>query len=222
MSFDRCAAGRLPLICCAIACVAIVSALLAAPAQAAFPGRNGRIAFEHFGGLNEGGIFADSGVFSVWPGGSGARRLLDRLWRTPRTAVLPERAPHHLRGALLSSLRTTQTSPSSRCEGSRWRTRVGVRRTALTEGDDFVLAWAPDGQRMVFYRDPPCSRYSNAEAECPPKVLRSRKYGLIVRDRGGRTRVLTHSEAFGGDPFLVSERQMDHFCPCVREPGETG
>ena len=197
MSFDKCAARRLASISCAVACVAIVSALLAASAQGAFPGRNGRIAYVHLGGLND-RIFANRGVFSVWPGGAGARRLLDG------SAGEPREAQYSPNGRRIIYTRTFEL-PSDHPDISVFTLRrvevaeaSGRRRTALTKGDDLFPAWAPGGQRMVFYRYPPCSRYSNAEAECPPKVLRSEKWGFLVRDREGRTHVLTHSEAFSG------------------------
>ena len=200
MSFDKCAARRLASISCAVACVAIVSALLAASAQGAFPGRNGRIAYVHLGGLND-RIFANRGVFSVWPGGAGARRLLDG------SAGEPREAQYSPNGRRIIYTRTFEL-PSDHPDISVFTLRrvevaeaSGRRRTALTKGDDLFPAWAPGGQRMVFYRYPPCSRYSNAEAECPPKVLRSEKWGFLVRDREGRTHVLTHSEAFSEVPL---------------------
>ena len=153
----------------------------------------------HLSGLND-RIFANGGVFSVWPDGSGVRRLLDNS-REPRE---PQYSPNGRRIIYTRGF----TLPLDHPDVSQFDLRRveladanGRGPTALTEGDDFWPAWAPDGQRILFYRDPPCVRYYNAEAECPPEVQRSEKCGFLVRDRGGRTRVLTHGEVYvGGAP----------------------
>jgi Tol biopolymer transport system component len=74
----------------------------------------------------------------------------------------------------------------------------GRNRRVLTRGDDYSPAWAPDGKRIVFVRDNPCARYYNAEADCPPRVQRDKTYGVVIRGRRGRMRVVTH--AAGREP----------------------
>ena len=86
MSFDKCAVSRLASISCAVACVAIVSALLAASAQGAFPGAETAGSPMCISADSTTRIFANRGVFSVWPGGAGARRLLDGSAGEPREA----------------------------------------------------------------------------------------------------------------------------------------
>ena len=150
--------------------VGVVSA-----AEASFPGRNGRIAY----------LDSRGGISSVWPSGAGEQRLVTR-GREP--AYSP-------RGDRIAFTRLFELAFEG---GSAFVGRLGVaglngRHRTLTHGDDHWPAWAPDGTRTVFARSDPCDKYYNSEADCPPRVQRNKRYGILVRRRGGRTKVLARN-----------------------------
>lgn len=146
------------------------------PGEAAFPGRNGRIAFES---EIYTGIY--TGIVTAAPDGSGRRVVV-------RGGVQPEFSPGGRR------LVFTGAGPDA-------ATRIevvstdGHRRRVLTgrgiRGRDHTPSWSPDGRTIVFVRDHPCGYYSEIEERCPRRLRRSNNYGILVYRRG-RTRVLTH------------------------------
>jgi Tol biopolymer transport system component len=148
------------------------------PAHAAFPGRNGRIAF----------VESNGSLVSVRPSGVGRHRLR-------REGAAPAYSPRGDRIVFTRFFRLEIDHPFiSRFDLSRLELigANGRGHSVLTGGDDYSPAWAPDGKRIVFARDNPCNRYYGAEAECPPRVQQDRKYGILVRRRDGSTRVVTH------------------------------
>jgi Tol biopolymer transport system component len=165
-----------------VACVGI-AAVSVTPAQGAFPGRNGRIAY----------VDSGNGISSVWPDGTGRRQLV-------RRGGPPTYSPRGDRIVFPREFKLAIDHPLiSFFELSRLElvTANGGRRRVLTDGDDFAPGWAPKGRRIVFSRVEPCARYSNAEADCPPSVQQDKKYGILIRWRDGRTRVVTRN---GWDP----------------------
>jgi Tol biopolymer transport system component len=161
-----------------VVCVGVLLALVT-PAMAAFPGRNGRIAYAD----------PDHGMFSVWPNGAGRHRLV-------RHGVGPAYSP---RGDRIVFWRFFEFRFPGGGFTELGRLELiaanGRRHRVLTGGDDYHPAWAPDGKRIVFARDNPCNRYYNAEGDCPPSVQRDKKYGVLIRGPRGRTRVVTHAFA---------------------------
>ena len=118
--------------------------VLPATALAAFPGDNGRIAFDSF---RDG---ADVDIWTVNPDGS------DPLNLTADSAAEDFAARWSPDGKRIVFLRAPDGSaPSSATE--IWVMRAdGSRRRQLTRNvvQDDSPAWGPDGRRIVFHRDP--------------------------------------------------------------------
>ena len=179
---------------------------LPASAGAAFPGRNGRIAYEDVGtGLTPYTIVPPPGVYTIRPDGTGLQLILrDQPISPPVGADLlspvygePAYAPRGARIAFIKSI-PSALGPD-RLIGSIWLARSdGSHPRPLVEVGPFGSVsspdWAPDGRRIVFFRDP-CGAYNQGDMlVCPPGVNRPSDYGLFVYRRG-RVRLLTrHGE----------------------------
>jgi Tol biopolymer transport system component len=159
------------------ACVAL-SGLAAAPAQAAFPGENGRIVLQR-------PIGDQSDLFTIKPGGKG----LERLTRTRAWEDRAEWSPDGRRLAFSLSNR----------DGSReeiWSMSAdGTDRRALTRFRSISAApaWSPDGRIAFFtFRDfpPPAS---DEEPPPPPEL-----YSMTAD--GGDLQRLTNDMVAQTDP----------------------
>jgi TolB protein len=122
-----------------LVCLVVLAGLVAAPAQATFPGENGRIAYTwHAGGegFEEGPTPRLVGVFSIRPDGSG-RRLV------ARRGTQPHYSPDGRRIAFLRAMDLWV----AQADGD------GARR--LTPPDWAVMAhdWSPRGTRIAFVRN---------------------------------------------------------------------
>jgi Tol biopolymer transport system component len=126
--------------------VLTVAALLALPATAltAFPGDNGRIAFES----DRDG--PDLDIWTINPDGSDPLNLTaDSVAEDFAAAWSPD-------GERIAFVRDPGT-PDPPAEGEIWVMRAdGSSQTQVTsnEVDDFDPAWSPSGHRIVFARDP--------------------------------------------------------------------
>jgi dipeptidyl aminopeptidase/acylaminoacyl peptidase len=186
------------VVCLGALTVGLLAALPTA-ADATYPGRNGRIAYEGGGSDQTHTAF---GVYSVRPDGTGQRLILRNAPFSPHLGVYltgpiysqPAYAPRGARIAFVSS------SPSAlgpdRLIGS-----IGIARSDGSQRRELITAgpygsvsspqWAPDGRAIVFFRDP-CGAYNQGDnLDCPPGVYRPRDYGLFVYRRG-RIRLVTH------------------------------
>ena len=125
---------------------ALVAALLAMPAGAAFPGGNGSIAFTTFY------LDGNENIYAIEPDGTGLRRL------TADTGFDDDAAwsPNGRRIAFASN----RAHPANACEGLNpgcdYDIYVmnadgnNVKRLTSTPASDRDPAWSPDGRRIVF------------------------------------------------------------------------
>jgi Tol biopolymer transport system component len=127
-----------------LSCVAIGLALCS-PTQAAFPGRNGDIAFVGFGRRD------DADVFTMKPDGSGKRNITDR----PGFDVSPAYSSDGRRVAFTSS----RSEPPGFDGNERLFSELyimdadGSHVRRITDNYGFIdwqPAWSPDGRRLVF------------------------------------------------------------------------
>ena len=152
--------------------VALAAVLVAAvpSAEAAFPGRNGKIAFQRFVG----------GAFDIYVVDG---RRLRNLTRTKRPAceALPAWSPNGKRIAFERNLRGRSEDDSD-----VWvmeTTGKNQRRLTRAKGFDGDPAWSPDGKQIVFES----KRTGDSEI-------------YVMNSTGARQRRLTRSVGFDGDP----------------------
>ena len=124
--------GGVPLLCL------LVAALAAAPAQAAFPGQNGRLAFDAY--LLDSPEAGDDELFTVEPDGSGLRRLTHN---SGVDDVFPAFSPD---GATIAFSQFTQGTTRERI-ALMPAAGGDIRELSYPAGS---VAWAPVGSRLVF------------------------------------------------------------------------
>ena len=207
---DRCARSRVVWVMRHLSRARVVAVLvasvccsaLAVPvAEASFPGRNGRIAYHgEIAGARPLDVPA-SGLYAIRPDGTGRRVIvLDEPF--PRDLFTPAVARYSgpaypPGGARIAYVRSTPSALGvDRLIGSIWiaRSDGSHPRELISAGPYGSVSsphWAPDGQAIVFSRDP-CAAYNQGDQlDCPPEVSRPSDDGLFVYRRG-RTRLLTH------------------------------
>ena len=132
----------------------MLSLVIAGPvasADAAFPGRNGRIAYQQWRTIGPGS--PQSKIVSVLPNGRRRRTLLGRFGAKPSYFAGPAYSPHGRKLAFSFARFGPPIGRSSlyvvRADGRGRRRRLTHPRRA-----DFDLgpAWAPDGARLAYIR----------------------------------------------------------------------
>lgn len=132
-----------------VALAALVLFVVAASqqARAAFPGRNGVIAFDRGGGRNN---FTDFQIFTVRPDGSHVRQLTHT-----GGGVENDTPAYSARGRRIVFRRTTGTTPSEiyvmNADGSHVR-RLTHTPPSGEGGGSFSPAFSPSGRKIVFVR----------------------------------------------------------------------
>jgi Tol biopolymer transport system component len=127
-----------PRLALAVACLGLVVLGWAAPARAAFPGDNGKIAFHS---LRGGGINA----FSMNPDGSGQTNLTNLT--SPNSALDPVWSPDGNKIAFVRGNGTANTSiVVMSADGS------GQLNLTNNAANDSTPAWSPDGTKIAFAR----------------------------------------------------------------------
>jgi TolB protein len=116
-----------------IAALALLVLTISVPAEAAFPGAAGRIAFQ-------GDVTGNREIYTVWPDGSGLRNLT----RSPADDTFPDWSPDGSTIVFVSDRTGDQEIYSMRPDGS------GLRRLTRSPGSDLSPSWSPDMQRIVF------------------------------------------------------------------------
>ena len=197
--------------------------LLAAPAEGAYPGRNGKIAYTDWDGANSNGSL--SWVASIWSNGKGART--------------------HAVGASDPAY-----SPSGRTlayaddyDSGIWIRRPEGRRVRrVTRGLDFAPDFAPSGRRIVFVR------FTESGSEGEVRIYHAGRTALLTHgdspawsarghaiaftrtstDGTHRTGIYTIAPdgrdlrfvTFGSGAGLVDERSHARLCDPRRAPGD--
>jgi Tol biopolymer transport system component len=133
------------------------AALLPSQSQAAFPGRNGRIAFVNTGFPRQ--------LLSVRSNGSG-KRILGRRLYAPTWSRSGRHIAFEVPGDAGSAIGIARAD--------------GRGRRRVTNVADAEPSWSPDGHHIAFFRQDPCAIYSQNEEPCPPKLEASTQWGVMV------------------------------------------
>jgi Tol biopolymer transport system component len=137
------------------------------PAQATFPGRNGRIAYS-LGEALPGGFPSPSQIFTVKPDGTGQRQLIHVA--DDKTAASPAWSPDGRRIAFQSNVDGEFQLWVMNADGS------GQARLLSDPGyNHYQPSWSPDGARLVFSR---CFAALGFDAYCDLATVSATGRGL--------------------------------------------
>jgi Tol biopolymer transport system component len=134
--------AKLPELAALAAAAGVLVIALASPAHAAFPGKNGRIAFTV--GPRDRGEQLSSTIETVLPNGEGRRRVLGTCPAGGCFETFPDWSPSGrrlafgLRGGLSEGLAIVRANGT------------GLRELPQLTGPYGAPAWAPSGRRLVF------------------------------------------------------------------------
>ena len=141
---------RIRTLAALAAFTAALAGLVAAPAQATYPGQNGRIAFSQgdllppIGG-ESGDLSAHSQVFKIRPNGEGLEQLTHVA--ADQAAGSPDWSPDGQRIAFESNVSGSYQLWVMNADGSD--------QTQITDNprfENFQPSWSPDGERILFSR----------------------------------------------------------------------
>jgi Tol biopolymer transport system component len=113
-----------------LACAVALIALSEKKAQAAFPGKNGKIAYENFGGGT------DAGIYTINPGGRGKSKVAG--------GIQPAYSPNGNRIAYAGSDGHDLEIYTKNASGG------DKRKVTNNSTDDFYPAYSPDGKRIAY------------------------------------------------------------------------
>jgi TolB protein len=112
----------------------------ARPAEATFPGNNGRIAFGKVGAL-------DSHIFTIDPDGSGLEKISTRLLGDSDPAWSPDGKKIAISGSTFTGL--------LRCDADIYVVNANgssLKRITESQASDRSPSWSPDGEEIAFVR----------------------------------------------------------------------
>jgi Tol biopolymer transport system component len=128
-----------------IVAVAAMGLVAAAPAEATFPGANGRIAFSQGDVFPGGDVSAPSQVFTIEPDGGGLTQLTHVT--SEQTAAAPDWSPDAQQIAYESNESGSFEIWSMDANGDHQK-----QLTNETGFEDFLPSWSPDGKSILFSR----------------------------------------------------------------------